>query len=229
MEVDRNWLPGITKCERGIDCPRRRQIVVCRSFVVNYELRVAHKPVRNVHGWPCRGKWPDMRELRPENGSGGPNHAEKIACGPTLLGDPPSRPGRDHRRMMPRPADDDDDLLDAYSRAVIGAVEVVGPAVVRISGTHSHGSGAVFTPDGLIITNAHVVARVDRPKVMLTDGRELEADVIGRDPHTDLAVVRVSASAQLPWTTLGDSRALRVGQVAIAIGNPLGFQHSVTT
>jgi len=131
--------------------------------------------------------------------------------------------------MIPRLVDDDDGLLDAYSRAVIGAVEAVGPTVVRISGKDSHGSGAVFTPDGLIITNAHVVAREERPRVTLTDGRELEADVVGRDPHTDLAVVRVSAGAPLPWTTLGDSRALRVGQVAIAIGNPLGFQHSVTS
>ncbi len=122
-----------------------------------------------------------------------------------------------------------DDLLDAYSRAVTEAVEIVGPAVVKISGKGGDGSGAIFTPDGLILTNAHVVSSARRPRVMLPDGRSFEADVIGRDPHSDLAVIRVTSDgAPFPWAKIGDSRAVRVGQVAIAIGNPYGFQHSVT-
>jgi S1-C subfamily serine protease len=123
----------------------------------------------------------------------------------------------------------DAELLDAYSRAVIAAVEAVGPAVVKISSGKSEGSGAIFTPDGLILTNAHVVAGRDRTRVVMTDGDEFDAVVVGRDAHSDLAVVRVSAAAPLPWAKFGDSRTVRVGQVAIAIGNPYGFDHSVTS
>jgi S1-C subfamily serine protease len=129
--------------------------------------------------------------------------------------------------MLPD-AVDDDDLLDAYSRAVVAAVERAGPAVVKITSGKSEGSGAIFTPDGLILTNAHVVG-TRRTRVSMTDGRTFDADVVGRDPHTDLAVVRVSAAEALPWARFGDSRRLRVGQVAIAIGNPYGFDHSVTS
>lgn len=131
--------------------------------------------------------------------------------------------------MLPEPSLSDHDVLDAYSRAVIAAVETVGPAVVKISSGKSEGSGAIFTPDGLILTNAHVVAGRERARVAMTDGGEFDGDVVGRDTHTDLAVVRVSASAPLPWAKFGDSRAVRVGQVAIAIGNPYGFDHSVTS
>jgi S1-C subfamily serine protease len=131
--------------------------------------------------------------------------------------------------MLPQFIDDDQSLLDAYSRAVVGAVEAVGPAVVRIAGGRGEGSGVLFTPDGLILTNAHVVAASSRVTVSMTDGHTFDADVVGRDPHTDLAVLRVSASGALPWARLGDSRAARVGQVAIAIGNPYGFQHTVTS
>jgi S1-C subfamily serine protease len=123
----------------------------------------------------------------------------------------------------------DDELLDAYSRAVTSAVEIAGPAVVRVEVERGGGSGVIFTPDGLMLTNAHVVAKAEHPRVTLTDGRSLVADVIGRDSHTDLAVIRVTpAGAPLPFARLGDSRAVRVGQVAIAIGNPYGFHHSVT-
>jgi S1-C subfamily serine protease len=126
-----------------------------------------------------------------------------------------------------RPQPDDGELLDAYSQAVIRAVDAVGPAVVKIDIERGGGSGVVFTPDGLVLTNSHVVERAERMSVMLPDGRSMRADLVGRDADTDLAVIRIDASS-LPWATLGDSRGVRVGQVAIAIGNPYGFHHSVT-
>jgi S1-C subfamily serine protease len=130
--------------------------------------------------------------------------------------------------MNSEPRVDDDELLDAYSQAVIGAVEAVGPAVVNVHrGDEGAGSGVIFTPDGLVLTNHHVVNGAPRVQVMLTDGRTLRADLIGQDPGTDLAVLRVDAT--LPWARFGDSRRVRVGQVAIAIGNPYGFQHTVTS
>src|SRR2546428_4791295 len=121
----------------------------------------------------------------------------------------------------------DADLLDAYSRAVVDAVDVVGPAVVRIEVGRGSGSGVVFTPDGFLLTNDHVVDRSTAAAVTFPDGRTLRAQLIGRDPHTDLAVLRVDGSS-LPSASFGSSRAIRVGQVAIAIGNPYGFQHTVT-
>jgi S1-C subfamily serine protease len=127
--------------------------------------------------------------------------------------------------MLPQP--DDAVLLDAYSSAVIHAVETVGPAVVKIDAGRGGGSGVLFTPDGLILTNCHVVESSGPLTVVMTDGRSLRADLIGQDADTDLAVIRVDGSA-MPFATLGDSRAVRVGQIAIAIGNPYGFHHSVT-
>ena len=123
----------------------------------------------------------------------------------------------------------DHELLDAYSRAVITAVETTGPAVVKIEldGRGGVGSGVIFTPDGFILTNSHVVSRARRVGVMLPDGRSAAADRVGEDPHTDLAVIRIGG-AGLPWARFGDSSRLRVGQIAIGIGNPYGFQHSVT-
>ena len=130
--------------------------------------------------------------------------------------------------MNIEPRTNDDELLDAYSQAVIGAVETVGPAVVNVHrGDAGAGSGVIFTPDGLVLTNHHVVHGAPRVEVILPDGRTMRADVIGQDAATDLAVLRMDAT--VPWARFGDSRRLRVGQVAIAIGNPYGFQHSVTS
>jgi len=124
--------------------------------------------------------------------------------------------------------DSDRSLLDAYSQAVIGAVEQVAPAVVRVDVTGGGGSGVLFTPDGFLLTNSHVVERGGDIRVMLPDGRSSAAQIIGTDGITDVAVLRIGGS-QLPWATLADSRLVRVGQVAIAIGNPFGFHHSVTS
>ncbi|HEY7290631.1 MAG TPA: trypsin-like peptidase domain-containing protein [Vicinamibacterales bacterium] len=124
----------------------------------------------------------------------------------------------------------DAELLDAYSEAVIHAVETVGPAVVKIEAGRAGGSGVIFTPDGFVLTNSHVVEHGHNLKVILPDGRSLRGDVVGRDADSDLAVVRAAdeSGVPLPWATLGDSRGVRVGQVAVAIGNPYGFHHSVT-
>lgn len=122
---------------------------------------------------------------------------------------------------------DDRELLDAYSQAVVASVETAGPAVVRIEAGRGGGSGVVFTPDGFVLTNHHVVERGGTIRVTLPDGRESGGALIGRDADTDLAVLRIDGSP-LPWARFGDSRQVRVGQVAVAIGNPYGFQHSVT-
>ncbi len=131
----------------------------------------------------------------------------------------------------PERAERDDELLDAYSRTVISAVETVGPAVARIEARHGGGSGVLVSPDGLVLTNSHVVHGASTTTVTLPEGRSYRADLVGDDPDTDLAVLRmaVPAGESVPWARLGDSRSLRVGQIAIAIGNPFGFQHSVTT
>ena len=120
----------------------------------------------------------------------------------------------------------DFELLDAYSRAVTSAVARVAGSVVNVESRGS-GSGFIFTPDGLLLTNSHVVRRAGIVWVTLLDGRRLRADVIGDDPHNDIAVLRVSAW-RLRAVSFGDSSKLVPGQLAIAIGNPFGFQHTVT-
>ncbi len=139
-------------------------------------------------------------------------------------------------------AENDGELLDAYSRAVTGVVEKVGPAVVSIRVKmqvplvrgrgrrtgEGAGSGMIITPDGFVLTNNHVVERASEIEVRLIDGNSYPARLVGRDPATDLAVIRIDASG-LPTVELGDSAGLRVGQLAIAIGSPLGFQSTVCT
>jgi S1-C subfamily serine protease len=138
---------------------------------------------------------------------------------------------------------EDSSMLDAYSRAVTSAVERVGPAVVHIAvrqqrpsrnaqrpsrEAEGSGSGFVFTPDGFVLTNSHVVNGASEIVVTFADAQNCRATLIGDDPDSDLAVLRVDVAGQLPFAALGARRQLAVGQVAIAIGNPLGFQHTVT-
>ncbi len=123
-------------------------------------------------------------------------------------------------------------LLDAYSRAVVDAVETVGPAVLHLqveagNGRGGAGSGVVFTPDGYVLTNSHVGAGGKRLHATFADGRSMEASLVGDDPDTDLAVLRLAGEAPA-YAKLGDARKLRVGQLVIAIGNPFGFQATVT-
>jgi S1-C subfamily serine protease len=130
-------------------------------------------------------------------------------------------------------AADEAPLFDAYSRAVIGAVDKVGPAVLHLQvsglkdGAGGAGSGVVFTPDAYVLTNSHVVSGARRIEATFPDGRSLAANLVGDDPDTDLAVLRLDGEAAA-FARLGDSRRLRVGQLVVAIGNPFGFQCTVT-
>lgn len=139
--------------------------------------------------------------------------------------------------------DSDEAILDAYSKTVTTAVDKVSPSVVSISivprvydrrassakeGPVATGSGFIFTPDGFILTNSHVVNKSDKIEAVLSDGRRYAATLIGDDPHSDLAVIRINAD-DIVSTEFDDSSRIRVGQLAIAIGNPYGFECTVTT
>jgi S1-C subfamily serine protease len=131
-------------------------------------------------------------------------------------------------------------LLDAYSHAVSSAVAAVAPAVAHVrversarssrgarSAREGAGSGFLITPDGYLVTNSHVAGGASALEVTLPDGRTVSAEIVGDDPDSDLAVLKVGAG-DLAWSRFGDSSAVRVGQIAIAIGSPYGFQHTVT-
>ena len=130
-----------------------------------------------------------------------------------------------------------EDIMDAYSRTVVGVAEQTGKAVVSIRinqrqkpwqiTQEGQGSGVLITPDGFILTNNHVVDKAENLSVTLNDDRHYPAHLVGRDPVTDLAVIRVPGD-HLPYAELGNSDDLKVGQLAIAIGNPLGFQNTVS-
>jgi S1-C subfamily serine protease len=150
-----------------------------------------------------------------------------------------------HAWLSADPANDatgiaDDGLLDAYSGAVIGALERVAPGVALIEVVHGakqnsrgaargSGSGFLFTPDGYLLTNSHVVHGSEQITVGLNDESRYTADLVGNDPDSDLAVLRIGSPLALPYVQFGDSAQLKVGQIAIAIGNPLGYSKSVTT
>ena len=135
-----------------------------------------------------------------------------------------------HAPQSPPPSDSN--LLDAYSRAVIAVVREIGPAVISVVGSHGEGggvgSGFVLTPDGYALTNSHVAGGRRKLRAITPEGDGLDAELVGDDPATDLALLRVAAR-DLPFAELGDSAGLQAGQLVIAMGNPLGFQSTVST
>jgi S1-C subfamily serine protease len=147
-----------------------------------------------------------------------------------LISDGPETP-RGAPDPDPVPAPDEAEALDTYSRVIVHVAETLRPAVVNLRAGRGRdggsGSGVLFTPDGFLLTNAHVVRQHGRPRIRLYDGREVEGRLVGSDPWTDLAVVQADAHP-LPFAELGDSSKLRVGQLVVAIGSPFGFESTVT-
>ncbi|MBX2805583.1 MAG: trypsin-like peptidase domain-containing protein [Hyphomicrobiales bacterium] len=141
-------------------------------------------------------------------------------------------------RAVSSPPDPQTDalLFDAYSRAVVDVVDTVGPAVVRVAAMPDRsrqrpggiGSGVIISPDGLILTNSHVVQGAKSARIALSDGRVIDSRLVGEDTHSDLALLRAVDVIALPFASLGDSKALKRGQLVVAIGNPLGFESTVT-
>ena len=143
---------------------------------------------------------------------------------------------RDGSLISNRVSSQDEELLDAYSSAVVGVVEAVSPSVVHVQVRGSRqgrvaqgsGSGTILSPDGIVLTNNHVVEGASAIELALTDARRFPARVLGRDPDTDIAVLRAETADRLPAARLGNSKKIKPGQIAIAIGNPLGFESTVT-
>lgn len=143
---------------------------------------------------------------------------------------------RDTLFVSNRASSQDEELLDAYSSAVVSVVEAVSPSVVHVQVrgarrgmmAQGSGSGTILSPDGIVLTNNHVVEGAASIELALTDSRRFAARVLGRDPDTDIAVLRADTSDRLPAARLGNSKKLKAGQIAIAIGNPLGFESTVT-
>lgn len=139
----------------------------------------------------------------------------------------------DHQPARPRPASNDVDVLDAYSQAVVSVVDGASPAVISVTGSRrdasaGSGSGFLIADDGYAITNSHVVAGRSRLRAETSDGDQMDAEVVGDDPATDVALLRLAAR-DLPFAEIGDSTALRAGQLVIAMGSPLGLQSTVST
>jgi S1-C subfamily serine protease len=164
---------------------------------------------------------PHLTSLIPGNENARRGACTRAAAGDSMLDDPMSATG------TAEPA------LDAYSHAVTTIADTVGPAVVRVEVSVNGrrggiGSGFVIASDGLLLTNSHVVAGAKRVRIALTDGHETEADVLGDDPDTDIALLRAELPRGTPAASLADSKRLKRGHLVVAIGNPLGFESTVT-